>query len=158
MGKIDLNEVPEVRKTGYPKRFQQHGGGDVLKRAFRRVGAAAGLTQFGVSWVRMEPGGMSSLRHWHSDEDEFMVMLQGELVLVMNEGETTLRPGDMAAFPKGVANGHHVLNRSTADAVFVVMGPSIDRDVTTYSDVDMVVGPGEQPFRTKAGVPYEDVP
>ena len=155
MGKIDPTAVPESRAKRYQKRFQQHGG-DITKRAFRRLGPLAGLTQFGVNLVRIEPGGMSSLRHWHTEEDEFVVMLTGELVLVTNEGETPLRAGDLAAFPKNVQNGHHVLNRSSADATFIVVGPSVDGDIAYYSDVDMMVGPGDAPFRTRAGVPYED--
>lgn len=157
MGKLDPNAVPESRATRYPKRFQQHGGGDVTKRVFRRLGPHAGLTQFGVNLVRVEPGGMSSLRHWHTEEDEFVVMLTGELVLVTDEGEQPLRAGELAAFPKNVANGHHVLNRSSADATFIVVGPNVDHDIAYYSDVDMMVGPGEAPFRTRAGVKYDDV-
>jgi uncharacterized cupin superfamily protein len=157
MGKLDPKAVPESRATRYPRRFQQHGG-DVTKRAFRRLGPHAGLTQFGVNLVRVEPGGMSSLRHWHTEEDEFVVMLSGELVLVTDEGEQPLRAGDLAAFPKNVPNGHHVLNRSSGDATFIVVGPNVDGDVAYYSDVDMMVGPGDAPFRTRAGVPYDDVP
>jgi len=157
MGKIDVTAAPETRTTHYPRRFQQHGG-DVGKRSFRRLAPLAGLTQIGVNLVRVEPGGMSSLRHWHTHEDELVVMLTGELVLVTDDGESTLRAGDLAAFPKNVANGHHVLNRSGTDATFVVVGTSQDDDVAYYSDVDMMVGPGEAPFRTRAGVPYDDAP
>ena len=87
---------------------------------------AGGLIEdFGVSHVVLEPGGISSQRHWHEGEDEFVVMLEGEAVLIEDEGETLLRAGDCAAFPKGVANGHHLVNRSDAPCVFVAVGKPV---------------------------------
>src|SRR6187402_3817364 len=108
MPKIDLSRIPETNVTGYPSPFNQA----VAGRWYRRLAPATGLTEFGVSFVRLEPGGISSQRHWHEGEDEFLVMLEGEAVLVEDEGETRLRPGDCAAFPKGVPNGHQLVNRS----------------------------------------------
>lgn len=157
MGKIDLNAVPEQCGTGYPKRFHAIKG-DILKRNFRRVGQAGGLTQFGVNWVRLESGGVSSLRHWHMQEDEFIVVLEGELVMITDEGEAIMHAGDMAAFPKGVENGHHFLNRSARDAVLLAVGTKNREEVAYYSDVDMMVGPGDAPYRTRAGTVYGDIP
>ena len=94
----------------------------MAKRHYRRLGPATGLSDFGVSHVTLEPGGVSSQRHWHEDEDEFVVMLEGEAVLEEEGGETALRPGDCASFPKGVANGHRLVNRSGAPCVFIAIG------------------------------------
>lgn len=157
MPKLDLEQIPVRQGSGYPKRFHRLAG-DVLRRRSQRVGAASGLTQFGVNRVVMEPGAASSLRHWHTQEDEFVVMLEGELVLVMDEGETIMRPGDMAGFPKGVANGHHLINRSAKPAVFIAIGPNIAEDICYYSDVDMKVSSTDNIYVTRDGVPYEDVP
>lgn len=155
--KIDLESVPVIRRTGYPKRFHRTGG-DILLRSWQALGDAAGLTQFGVNRVVLAPGGMSSLRHWHTDEDEFVVMLEGELVLVTDEGDTVLAAGDMAGFAKGVADGHHLVNRSAKDAVFLAIGTRSEADVCFYSDVDMMVANRDNRYVTRAGVPYDDVP
>src|SRR6187402_3708890 len=108
MPKIDLSRIPETNRTGYPPPFNQA----VAGRWYRRLAPATGLTEFGVSFVRLEPGAWSSQRHWHESEDEFLVMLSGAAVLIDDDGEHGLAPGDCVAFPKGERNGHHLINRS----------------------------------------------
>lgn len=135
MPKIDLSAVPARRGSGYPEPW----GSQFDGRIGYALGDHAGLTQFGARLTVLEPGAMSSLRHWHEEQDEFLVMLAGELVLVEDDGETTMRPGDFAAWPKGVANGHHLVNRSGADASFVCIGTRTAADTGWYSEVDLMV-------------------
>lgn len=132
MPKLDLAAIPEVVRTGYLPPYDQL----VAGRRNRPVGG--GLTDFGANLVTLAPGAMSSMRHWHSEEDELVVMLSGEAVLVDDAGEHTMRAGDVATFAKDVPDGHHLINRGIADAVFLAVGtdrPDIDR--CTYPDVDM---------------------
>jgi len=132
MPKIDLSQIPEANATGYPPPFDQA----VAGRWYRRLAPPGGLTEFGVSFVRLEPGAWSSQRHWHEGEDEFLVMLSGTAVLIDDEGEHDLAPGDCVAFPKGERNGHHVVNRSDADCTFVCVSGGMDAG-GEYSDIDM---------------------
>lgn len=132
MPRLDLDSIPETNATGYPSPFDKA----VAGRWYRRLAPAGGLTDFGVSLVRLEPGAWSSQRHWHDGEDEFLLMLEGEAVLVEDDGETLLRAGDCAAFPKGTGNGHHLQNRSGRDCRFVVVGGGV-RTGGGYSDIDM---------------------
>src|SRR6185312_6802234 len=106
MPKIDIAAVPERKGGGYPKPFNAPLAG----RVRQRLGNAAGLKDFGVNLMRLPPGGWSSQRHWHSHEDELVYVLEGEVVLVEDGGETVLRAGDCAGFPKGSGNGHHLIN------------------------------------------------
>lgn len=133
MPKVDLDAIPPVNATGYPAPFDR----EVAGRWHRRLSPASGLTDFGVSHVVLKPGAWSSQRHWHDGEDEFLVMLSGEAVLVEDGGPTVLRAGDCAAFPKGVADGHHLRNESEADCCFVVMSGGT-RTGGGYSDIDMM--------------------
>ena len=133
MSRIDVDKVPAETGSTYPEPWGRQMG----RRAFRQLGDAGGLTQFGVVLVTMYPGDTSSLRHWHSHEDEFVWMLSGELVLVQDAGETVMRPGDCAAFPMGDGDGHHLQNRSAAEAQFLVVGGRSAEDICTYSDVDL---------------------
>lgn len=135
MGRIEISDVPVKSGTTYPAPHDKVVDG----RSFRALGAAGGLTQFGVNLVTLQPGAAASLRHWHLNEDEFLWMTAGELVLVEDQGETVMRAGDCAAFPAGVANGHHMVNRSGAEASFLVIGTDSPDEVCTYSDVDMKV-------------------
>ena len=132
MPKLDLESIEQVNRTGYPPPHDQA----VAGRWYRRLAPAGGLTQFGVSHVVLKPGAWSSQRHWHDEEDEFLVMLSGEATLVEDEGSTVLRPGDCAAFPAGVRNGHHLRNESDSDCAFVVMGSGAG-GTGGYSDIDM---------------------
>jgi len=111
----------------------------MVGRSSLRLGDAGGLTQFGANLVTLAPGALSSLRHWHRHEDEFVMVTAGECTLIEDGGETVMRAGDCAAFPAGVANGHHFVNRGDQVATFLVIGSRAPREVATYSDVDLRV-------------------
>jgi uncharacterized cupin superfamily protein len=106
--------------------------------------------------MHLPPGGWSSQRHWHSHEDEFVYVLAGELTLVEEDGQTLLRAGDCAAFPKNSRNGHHMINRSDAVAVYLEVGTRVPEDVTTCSDIDMMSANADGRFTHKDGTPYPD--
>jgi uncharacterized cupin superfamily protein len=148
MPKVDLDSIPQTNRTGYPPPFDK----DVAGRWYRRLAPASGLTQFGASHVTLKPGAWSSQRHWHDDEDEFLVMISGEAVLVEDEGSTLLRPGDCAVFPKGVRNGHHLRNDSESDCSFVVVGSGAG-GTGGYSDIDMLFT-ADNRYTRKDGRPY----
>jgi uncharacterized cupin superfamily protein len=148
MPKINLDAIPQTNATGYPQPF----AGEVAARWYRRLAPASGLTDFGISHVVLKSGAWSSQRHWHDGEDEFVVMIAGEAVLIEDSGETLLRAGDCAAFPKGVKNGHHLINRSQSDCVFLAMSGGV-RTGGGYSDIDMVFTADNQYLR-KDGTPY----
>jgi uncharacterized cupin superfamily protein len=133
MPKMDPAALPEISRTGYLAPFRAAVSG----RSWRAVAEAGGLTQFGANLVTLAPGAWSSQRHWHTAEDELVVVLTGELMLVEDDGETTLGPGAIATFKAGVANGHHLQNRSAAAATFLAIGtdrPSADE--CHYPDID----------------------
>ena len=150
MPKIDIAAVPEISGTDYPPPFDAAPAGRVKKR----LGDAGGLADFGVNLVRLPPGGWSSQRHWHSHEDEFVIVFQGELTLVEDGGETVPRAGDSAAFPKASGNGHHMINRSAAVAVYLEVGSRAPADVTTYPDIDMLVAAADGRYVHRDGTPY----
>lgn len=112
-------------------------------------GRAASPTS--ASLCRLEPGAWSSQRHWHSKEDEFALLISGEAVLVTNAGETVMRPGDCASFPKNDGDAHHFVNRSNADAVLLVVGSNFADDTCTYPDIDMHLPRSDGPFTRKDG-------
>ena len=152
MPKIDIQTVPDDAGTNYPEPFRHV----VTGRSRKRLGNAAGLTQFGVNVATLKPGAASSLRHWHRDEDEFVYVLKGEVVLVEDGGETTLRPGDAAAWKADAGIGHHLVNRTTRDAVFLEVGSRSRKERVEYSDVDMVMtrdGPSPR-YTRKDNEPY----
>ena len=149
MPKIALDSIEQVSRTGYPAPFDR----PVAGRWYRRLAPASGLTDFGVSHVVLKPGAWSSQRHWHNGEDEFLVMLDGEAVLVEDDGETILRAGDCAAWPKGSTNGHHVRNESDSDCSFIVVGGGICTG-GGYSDIDMMFT-AEGRYVHKDGTPYD---
>lgn len=153
MPKIDMKNLPETSGSGYPAPYNE----GFERRHNQRLGAAAGLTQFGANHVRLEPGAMSSQRHWHEEQDEFLVVTAGELTLVDDNGETPLVPGDCCAFPKGDGNGHHIINKSDADGCFVVVGTHTATETGWYSDIDMKVTAehGAFTFTRKDGSPIE---
>lgn len=133
MPKIDMDSAPVRTGSIYPAPYADQMAG----RASRRLGELAGLTQFGVNIVTLEPGAPASLRHWHLNEDEFAIVLSGELTLIEDAGETILRAGDCAAWKAGVADAHHFVNRSDAPGSFLVVGSKSEAEVATYGDVDL---------------------
>ncbi len=149
MPKIDLDAVPARQGSSYPPPFDA----PCARRVRRRLGQAGGLSDFGVNLMRLPPGAWSSQRHWHSHEDEFVYVLEGEVILVEDEGEVALRAGDCAAFPKGSGDGHHLINRSAAPALYLEVGSRSPADLTTCSDVDMMSASADGLFRRKDGAP-----
>ena len=138
MPKIDATTLPVRTGSNY---LPPHGE-VTAGRAWQALGVAGGLSQFGANLVTLAPGSWSSQRHWHSHEDELVVMLAGEAVLVEDGSETILRPGDVACFAAGVANGHHLQNRSNAPCQFLAVGTDhIAIDECHYPDIDMHLGP-----------------
>jgi len=150
MPKVDLSVIPVRYGCPYPQPFDAPCAG----RTRRRLGDAGGLRDFGVNLMTLPPGGWSSQRHWHSHEDEFVYVLEGELVLIEDGGETLLRGGDCAAFPKGTGDGHHLVNRSSAVAIYLEAGSRHPDDLTTCSDIDMKSANRDGRFVHKDGTPY----
>lgn len=151
MPKIDVSAVAARVGVGYPAPF----AADCAGRMRRRLADAGGLRDFGVNLTTLPPGKWSSQRHWHSHEDEFVYVLEGELILVEDGGETLLRAGDCAAFPKGTGDGHHLRNASRSTAVYLEVGSRHADDLTTCSDVDMMSSNRDGRFVHKDGRPYE---
>ncbi|HEX4507018.1 MAG TPA: cupin domain-containing protein [Alphaproteobacteria bacterium] len=150
MPKIDIAAVPEVKGIGYPPPFAALSA----DRIRQRLGNAGGLADFGVNLMRLPPGNWSSQRHWHSQEDEFVYVLAGELTLIEDAGETLLRAGDCAAFPKNSCNGHHMINRAATTAIYLEVGSRSRTDVATCSDIDMMSPAADGRFLHKDGTPY----
>lgn len=150
---IDPAKVPVKTGSIYPSPFAEMMAG----RSSLRLGDAGGLSQFGANLVTLQPGALSSLRHWHENEDEFVMVTEGECTLVQDEGETAMRPGDCAAFPAGDRNGHHFVNRSDRPARFLVVGTRAPREVAHYSDVDLriEIEGGSARFTYRDGTPWE---
>ncbi|WP_374646416.1 cupin domain-containing protein [Tabrizicola sp.] len=152
---IDPARAPVKTGSIYPEPY----AGMMRGRSSLRLGEAGGLTQFGVNLVTLEPGALSSLRHWHRHEDEFVMVTEGECTLVQNAGETVMRAGDCAAFPAGDPDGHHFINRSDRLARFLVVGTRAPREVATYSDVDLrlEIEAGKARFTHKDGSDFRGV-
>ena len=150
MPKLDLDAIPVLSATTYPAPF----AAAVSARLRQRLGDAGGLTQFGVNRVQLPPGCWSSQRHWHSHEDEFVMVLEGEVTLITDAGEEILRAGDCAAFPAGAANGHHLINRSNAMAVCLDIGSRSDADRVVYPDVDLIAERANGGYTHVDGTPY----
>ena len=149
MPRIDLDAIPQANRTGYPPPYNEA----VAGRWVRRLAGPAGLTVMGASHVVLKPGAWSSQRHWHAEEDELVVVLAGECVLVEDGGETVLRAGDIAVWPKGVRNGHTLQNRSEADcAVLAVSAGDSAADWGEYPDIDLKFAP--EGYLHKDGTPY----
>ncbi|WP_437312965.1 cupin domain-containing protein [Sorangium sp. So ce385] len=149
MKKIDIAQAPTRLGTAYPAPYDA----PCRERARWRLGMAAGLTQFGVNLLRLPPGQWSSQRHWHHAEDEFVMVLEGEVVLVTDGGEEVLRAGDCAGFRAGDPDGHHLQNRSDREAVLLEVGASIPGDVAEYPDIDLRALPDG--YVRKDGTPYD---
>jgi uncharacterized cupin superfamily protein len=150
--KINIAKIPVRSGSLYPAPFKRPHEG----RHKQALGDAGGLTQFGVNLARIAPGSASALRHWHETEDEFIYMLDGELVLVENEGETVLKRGDAAAFKAGSGNAHRLLNRSNKDAVYLEVGTRAATDHVHYPDDDLALvrDTNGRRYLHKSGEPY----
>jgi uncharacterized cupin superfamily protein len=153
--RIDASTLAPVIGTLYPPPFDL----PCRARERKRLGDAAGLTQFGVNLLRLPPGAWSSQRHWHTSQDEFVYVLAGEVVLVTDGGEEVLRAGDAAGFPANEGNGHHLHNRSGADAKVLEIGTRSGGDAAYYSDIDMMAPAGGKPalYTHRDGKPYEGI-
>ena len=153
MPKIEIAGVKIESSTGYPDPFRKA----VEGRSRQRLGNAIGLDQFGVNLSRLKPGAQSSQRHWHANEDEFVYILEGEVVLHEDGGETVLRPGDAAGWKAGVANGHCLINRSALDAVYLEIGTRAQHERAQYPDIDLMVVRDDKGMRYthKSGAPYK---
>ena len=149
---LDPATLAEVRGTQYPGPLAAR----VAGRARRRLGDALGLTQFGVNLTTLEPGSVSVLRHWHTHEDEFVYVLEGEVVLVTDAGEQTLTAGMCAGYPAGKRDGHHFVNRSQQPARYLEVGGRIEEDVAHYPDDDLIwiERDGQAVLLHKDGTPY----
>jgi uncharacterized cupin superfamily protein len=130
---FDPLSLPGRKGTAYPPELAR----EIRDREKRALGNAAGLSRFGVNLTRLPPGEISSQRHWHSAQDEFVYLLEGELVLQSDEGETLMRAGECVGFPAGRANGHRFVNRSDKPAVYLEVGDRTPDDHVTYPDVDL---------------------
>src|SRR5215469_4051124 len=154
MSKLDIEALPIDTKTPYPPPFDRV----VYGRERRRLGNAAGLSQFGVNLTTLRPGAASALRHWHANEDELVFILEGEAVLIEDDGETLLKPGDAAGFKANSGVGHHLVNKSTRDVVYLEIGTRSKYERAHYSDpkVDLMVVRDDEGMRYthKNGEPY----
>jgi uncharacterized cupin superfamily protein len=150
MPKVDLNSIEQTDRTGYPPPYDK----DVAGRWYRRLGQAGGLSDIGVSHVVLKPGAASSQRHWHEGIDEFVVMLEGEAVLVEEDGETVLKPGDCAVFPKDVQNGHHLVNRGDQECIFLAIDGQQGEGDCHYPDVDLHYDQANGRYTRKDGTAY----
>ena len=152
---INPKLVPEVNTSSYPEPFKKL----VAGRSKKKLGKFAQLKNFGVNLVTLEPGSWSSVRHWHSQQDEFIYILEGEVTLVTNEGEAILKPGDCAGFPRGEANGHHLINHSDSLVLYLEIGDRTGGDIVTYPDADLVAkeSQGTWLFTHKDGTNYENI-
>jgi uncharacterized cupin superfamily protein len=152
---LDPATVAPVTGSDYPAAFRTA----VAGRERRRLGDAVGLKTFGVNLTRLPPGCASSQRHWHTKQDEFVYVLDGEVVLVTDGGEQVLSAGMAAGFPGGRRDGHHLINRSSHDATYLEIGDRAPGDDGEYSDIDMMwrsAGEGDEiVYLHKDGTPYE---
>jgi uncharacterized cupin superfamily protein len=150
---VAADAAPRLQRSNYPEPFASRMAG----RLKRPLGDPFGLTNFGVNLTRLAPGAVSSLRHAHSRQDEFVYVLEGEPTLITDEGETLLRPGMCAGFKAGTGNGHHLVNRTARDVVFLEVGDRSAGDTGVYPDDDLAaaLGPdGRWRFTHKDGTPY----
>ncbi|HVZ27072.1 MAG TPA: cupin domain-containing protein [Rhizomicrobium sp.] len=153
--RIDPRDLPGRAGTFYPPPYDE----PCLARERRRLGDAAGLTQFGVNLLRLPPGAWSSQRHWHFKQDEFVYVLEGEVVLVTNTGEEILKAGDCAGFKAGEEDGHHLQNRSGSDVLLLEVGTRIAGDGAHYPGIDLVHPADGIPamYTHRDGTPYTDI-
>ncbi len=150
---LDPESVPRRTGSTYPKQFQEPLAG----RHKRVLGDPLGLSHFGVNLVELGPGAWSAQRHWHSQEDEFVYVVSGELTLITDAGRQVLGAGMVAGFPAGAADGHHLVNASEAPAAYLEIGDRGDGDEVIYPDIDMLLSPvpGGRAFFHNNGRPYD---
>ena len=154
--RIDPKTPPPLIGTFYPPPYDKPCRG----RSRTRLGDAAGLTQYGVNLLKLAPGVWSSQRHWHTHEDEFVYVLEGEVTLVTDAGVEVLKAGDCAGFKAGEPDGHHLQNRSDKDATVLEIGARRENeDGAFYPDADLVYPAGGKPvlYTRRDGTPYEDL-
>jgi len=150
---FDPKDLPESNATSYPDKFKAMNS----RRWNRRLGNHVGLTNFGVNLVRIEPGGQSSARHAHTKQDEFIWVIEGEVVLETNEGAQTLQPGMCAGFAAGGGNAHRFLNKTDEDVLLLIVGDRTPFDEITYPDIDnhaKAGADGKYVFTKKDGSPH----
>jgi len=152
MPKIDIARLPVDSRTGYPASLNRA----VVGRERKRLGNAAGLDQFGVNLTTLKPGAASALRHWHEKEDELVFILEGEVVLIEDGGEAVLKPGEAGGFKANSRNGHHLVNKSQREAVYLEIGTRSRAERVEYPDVDLVMIRDDKAARytRKNGEPY----
>jgi uncharacterized cupin superfamily protein len=151
--KLDLDTIPQSNATGYPPDYATA----VRERWYRRLAPAGGVGDFGFSHVTLKPGAWSSQRHWHRNEDEFIYVIQGEVVLCEgHHNETVLKPGDAAGWKANGGVGHCLINRTQQDAVYIEVGTRVANDTVVYSDIDMRLERDKNGARYlhKTGEPY----
>ncbi len=153
MPKIDIAKIPVDTRTGYPPPHDRV----VVGRERKRLGNAAGLDQFGVNLTTLKPGAASALRHWHEREDELVYILEGEVVLVEDDGETVLKAGDAAGFKANSRIGHQLVNRSNGDVVYLEIGTRSKIERAEYPGIDLMVIRDEKGARYthRNGEPYK---
>jgi len=144
---LDPLSLTGRKGTGYPTIYAKQ----ISDREKRALGDAFGLTQFGVNLTHLPPGEISSHRHWHSSEDEFVYIVSGEVTLITDDGETSMKAGMVAGFPAGIENGHQLINKSNEMAVYLEVGTRADADEGHYPDCDMHASrkPGEDYIFTR---------
>ena len=149
---FDPKDLPEQSTTGYPEPYKSR----VAGRHKRRLGDHAGLKNFGVNLTRLDPGAESSMRHWHTKQDEFIYVLEGEVTLVTDAGRQKLKAGMAAGFPAGKADGHQLVNETRRPAVYLEIGDRTPGDGATYSEADLAAKlvDGKWVFTHKDGSPY----
>jgi uncharacterized cupin superfamily protein len=153
MPKIDIAKLPVDTRTNYPAPFDRVVSG----RERKRLGNAAGLDQFGLNLTTLKPGAASALRHWHEKEDEFVFILEGEVVLIEDAGESVLKPGDAVGFKANSRDGHQLVNKTQRDAVYLEVGTRSKHEYVEYPDVDLLAVRDDKGARytRKSGKPYE---
>ena len=149
--KLDLSAIGLERGSDYPPPFEA----PCRSTERKGLGDAAGLSQFGVNLLRLPPATWSGQRHWQIASGECVYVVSGEVVLVTDAGEETLRAGDAAGFKAGVPDGHHPQNRSTSEAMVLEVGTRLPGDGCYYSDVDMmIIDESSVEYTRWDGLPY----
>ena len=151
---VDPATLEVKNRSGYPEPYRSR----VLPREKRALGDAFLLTKIGINLTTLPPGKESSMRHWHTFEDEFVYVVEGEVVLRTDAGETLLSAGMCAGFPAGVPNGHQLINNSDRPARYLEVSNRDGRDEAEYSDADVDLAyrldaHGNPGFTRKNGTP-----